>query len=127
MRSTVFITALFMASITAISAVPVPHKESRQVMTSHRITYYSGKQLKNPACGGPNPNDHSMIAAVKEGGAFSCGDKVHVQHGSNSVVVKVVDFCESCGHQDMDLTPGAFKKLAPISKGEISGAKVHMM
>jgi hypothetical protein len=119
-----------LASLSAITAAPVPEQEqveARRTMTSNRITYYSGKQLNNPACGGPNPTSHSMIAAVKQGGAFSCGDKVQIQHGSKNVVIKVVDYCESCGHADMDLTTGAFSKLAPISQGEIGGAKVKLM
>lgn len=95
-------------------------------MTSPRITYYAGKQLNNPACGGPSPNDHSMIAAVKQG-SFKCGDRIHIQHGSNAIVVKVVDFCPSCSAHSLDLTPGAFSQLANLDQGVISGAKMYVM
>lgn len=141
MRATVFLTAAMLASISAVTALPfttgqqpnarsvdAPELEARHhSMTAHRITYYSGKQMRNPACGGPNPTSHSMIAAVKQGGAFSCGDHVHIKHKHKSVVVKVVDYCASCDNHDLDLSTGAFAKLAPIDQGEISGATLTMM
>lgn len=134
MRTSAFVTilaALAVATSTFTSAAPVPeNNEVEQLqergMTSPRITFYSGKQLNNPACGGPRPSRNSMIAAVKEGGAFSCGDHIRISHKNKSIKVKVVDYCESCSDKAVDLTPGAFAKLASLDEGIIRGAKMTM-
>ncbi|PWN36419.1 uncharacterized protein FA14DRAFT_135178 [Meira miltonrushii] len=95
-------------------------------MTSPRITFYSGSQLDNPACGGPTPSRNSMIAAVKKGGAFACGDHIRISHKNKHIKVKVVDYCESCSDRAVDLTPGAFAKLASLDTGIITGARMSL-
>ena len=52
-----------------------------------------------------------------------CGRKMRVTHGKQSVVVTVVDTCPGCAVGSVDLTPAAFKKLAPLSVGRIHGVK----
>ena len=52
-----------------------------------------------------------------------CGRKMRVSKGSKSVVVTVVDTCPGCAVGSVDLTPAAFKKLAPLSVGRIHGIK----
>ena len=132
MRTSAFITifaALAIATSTFTSAAPIPESEEQlqeRGMTSPRITYYSGSQLKNPACGGPTPSRNSMIAAVKKGGAFSCGDHIRISHKNKSIKVKVVDYCESCSNKAVDLTPGAFAKLANLDEGIITGARMSL-
>lgn len=89
------------SSLLAIQGAPVPaqHDDASlapRSLTSSRITYYTGNQLNNPACGGPRPSPHSMIAAVQNGGMFQCGDHIHLQNGHKHVRVRVVDYCESC-------------------------------
>ena len=100
------------------------HKGRDGAIISPRITFYSGNQLANPACGGSTPSPHAMIAAVKNGGAFSCGDRIHIQNGAKHVTVHVVDYCESCSPHAVDLSPGAFLQLASLDTGIISGAKM---
>jgi expansin (peptidoglycan-binding protein) len=89
-----------------------------------QITYYGGQQLKNPACGGPVPTSNSMVAAVMDGGDYVCGDRIKIKHGNRVVSVKVVDFCTSCSQSAIDLTPGAFSRLANLKQGTIRGAQV---
>lgn len=152
MRAATLFTTLLL-SVAAVNALPVPkqagglvsdddsikrgivelesrrkHRASRSgEMTSPRITFYSGSQLDNPACGGPNPSPHSMIAAVQQGGAFSCGDRIHIQHEGKSVNVHVIDYCESCSPHSLDLSPGAFSQLASLDQGVIEGAKMWIV
>lgn len=96
--ASVFSTLL--AGALLVQAAPVPTEQGLDLqsrnMKAARITFYSGGQLNNPACGGPRPSKDDMIAAVKQGGAFSCGEHVHLKHGEKSVHVRVVDYCESC-------------------------------
>lgn len=92
------------------------------VSKSGKLTYYAGNQLNNPACGGPTPNDNSMVVAVKENGGYgSCGETVHIHYGGKMVSVKIVDYCASCEWGHFDGTKGVFKQLAPLSKGVLNG------
>ncbi|KAJ1032535.1 hypothetical protein NDA16_000558 [Ustilago loliicola] len=87
-----------------------------------KATWYGGGQLNDPACGGPTPNDNSMIAAVKKNGGYGkCGETVHLHYNGKMVSVKIVDYCASCDWGHFDLSRGAFKKLAPIDQGVIEG------
>ena len=104
------------------------HKAHRgQSFTSPRITYYSGGQLARPACGGPTPSPNDMIAAVKNGGEFQCGDRIKIQHAGKHVVVRVVDYCAACSDRAVDLSTGAFRRLASLTEGVISGAQMTKM
>lgn len=87
-----------------------------------KLTWYAGSQLDNPACGGPTPNDNSMIVAVKENGGYGkCGDKVHLHYGGKMVEVHIVDYCASCEWGHFDATKGVFRKLANLDQGVIDG------
>ncbi|GMG35865.1 unnamed protein product [Ambrosiozyma monospora] len=46
-----------------------------------------------------------------------CGQQIDVNYGGKSVTVTVVDSCESCGENDLDLSPSAFSALADQSVG----------
>lgn len=133
MRSfTLFFALISMfAIIITIQAAPVPEVEQNAAeplearMKSSRITWYSGGSLNNPACGGSTPSNNAMIAAVKQGGRFNCGDNLRINYQGKSVKVRVIDYCEGCSSTAIDLTKGAFKKLASLSTGELHGASVN--
>lgn len=65
---------------------------------------------------GQNPNDNPY-----------CGKKLKVSYQGKSIEVKVVDRCPGCGENDLDLSPTAFKKLAPLGKGRLNELKWKMM
>ncbi|KAL1928374.1 hypothetical protein VTP01DRAFT_2730 [Rhizomucor pusillus] len=48
-----------------------------------------------------------------------CGKKAKVTYKGKSVTVKIVDTCPTCSHGSLDLSPAAFKRLAPLSVGRI--------
>ncbi|CAG8499547.1 26443_t:CDS:1 [Dentiscutata erythropus] len=92
-----------------------------------KITFYEGSTLENAFCYGngklPSYNAKStdMIGAMKMSGTSMCYKCVQILCGSNSVVVKIIDRCATCGSsQDIDLTKAAFTKLAPAVKGIVS-------
>lgn len=151
MRTSSFIFAFLGLALVAVQGAPVVEQElagsslmdarsvaevaeaddaatplEERAMTSSRITYYSGSQLNNPACGGPNPGRNSMIAAVKQGGRFKCGDRITIKHKHKSIKVKVVDYCPGCPPTGLDLSPGAFSKLASLDQGIIRNAKLSV-
>ncbi|KAF9020834.1 hypothetical protein BDZ89DRAFT_957958, partial [Hymenopellis radicata] len=49
----------------------------------------------------------------------SCWKRVNIQHGGSSIQATVVDLCPSCEPGHVDLSPGAFKRLASLAEGEI--------
>ncbi|CAO3693628.1 hypothetical protein G6F70_001871 [Rhizopus microsporus] len=93
-----------------------------------RGTWYSGADLKNAACydrkGLPkySATIHSMIGAMAMKKFEQCYKCMKVTNNKNkkSVVVKIVDKCAGCKvGKAIDLTPGAFKKLADLDVGVI--------
>ena len=72
------------------------------------VTYY------HPGLGacGQTHGDGDKVTAVSAAMFDSkkpCGRRMRVSGGAGSVVVKVVDRCVSCGLNDLDLSPSAFK------------------
>ncbi|CAE6415847.1 unnamed protein product [Rhizoctonia solani] len=66
--------------------------------------------------------DSELVVALgpsKYNKTKKCGQSITVKSGGKSVNVKVVDLCPSCGGGSLDLSPAAFKKLAPLGKGVI--------
>lgn len=58
-----------------------------------------------------NSNDNSL-----------CGKTIHIEYGSSSTDVTVVDRCTGCASTDLDLSPTAFTDLASESVGRLTGA-----
>ncbi|KLO11976.1 barwin-like endoglucanase [Schizopora paradoxa] len=88
------------------------------------------------ACGKTNgPNDLIAAASYKlfdhYPGATAnpnknpiCGKSLTAKVNGKSVTVKITDRCAGCqGEGDLDFTPAAFKKLAPLSAGRLHGMK----
>ncbi|KAI8377798.1 RlpA-like double-psi beta-barrel-protein domain-containing protein-containing protein [Radiomyces spectabilis] len=88
-----------------------------------RGTWYTGEDLKNAACYDRNglppysASIHSMIGAMamkKFENCYKCMKITNNKHKNLSVVVKIVDKCAGCKvGKAIDLTPAAFKKIAP--------------
>ncbi|KAI9362374.1 RlpA-like double-psi beta-barrel-protein domain-containing protein-containing protein [Pilaira anomala] len=71
---------------------------------SDLIVAVNGKDMKN-ASGKSNKNP-------------LCGKMVEVTNSSGKKIrAKIVDTCPGCSKGDLDLSPAAFSKLAPLSKG----------
>ncbi|ORY02092.1 hypothetical protein K493DRAFT_196272, partial [Basidiobolus meristosporus CBS 931.73] len=49
-----------------------------------------------------------------------CGKCLKVYTRLGSVVVKVRDLCATCSKGDVDLTPTAFKRIAPLHLGRVN-------
>ncbi|CAE6458388.1 unnamed protein product [Rhizoctonia solani] len=87
---------------------------------SGRGTWYN-PSVGTGACGWRNKDSELVVALgpSKYNKVKKCGQSITVKSGGKSVKVKVVDLCPSCGGGSLDLSPAAFKKLAPLSKGVI--------
>ncbi|KAF8754934.1 Non-catalytic module family expn protein [Rhizoctonia solani] len=134
-RTLTMLTLFSLAIITLASPVPAPLAEAKvqtpaedlEVRGTIEARANSGKGTwYNPSVGtgacGWNNKDSELVVALgpsKYNKAKKCGQSITVKSGSKSVKVKVVDLCPSCGGGSLDLSPAAFKKLAPLSKGVI--------
>ncbi|KAI7895813.1 RlpA-like double-psi beta-barrel-protein domain-containing protein-containing protein [Mucor mucedo] len=65
-------------------------------------------------------NEKDMGNKKKGGRNVNCGRLVEIVNDAGKKVrAKVVDTCPGCGKGDLDLSPAAFIKLAPFSKGVV--------
>eukprot|EP00026_Physarum_polycephalum_P023761 Phypoly_transcript_29267.p1 GENE.Phypoly_transcript_29267~~Phypoly_transcript_29267.p1 ORF type:complete len:128 (+),score=14.33 Phypoly_transcript_29267:53-385(+) len=72
------------------------------------------------ACGWTNGNN-DLIAAVNAAQySGTCGRYATVHGPNGSVRVQLVDKCPGCAYGDLDLSPAAFQKIAPLSAGRVS-------
>ncbi|CAG8541969.1 3169_t:CDS:1 [Paraglomus brasilianum] len=94
-----------------------------------QITYYEGPDLKNSACYGRNglrvynakPSD--FIGAMWMNKFEMCYQCIEIKNGKvKTIVVKIIDKCAGCpkGHKNVDLTKGAFSKLANPIDGRVA-------
>lgn len=84
-------------------------------------TFYCrpGEQGTANCTAGYGPDD--LVAAIdRKDTPYRKGDRVLVTHGSRSVVVRIVDVCACGGSRVIDLTSGAFRRLANLGRGVIS-------
>lgn len=66
---------------------------------------------------GYGPSD--LVAAIDPTTGIAKGTRVRVTSGSRSVTVRIVDVCACAGARVIDLTYGAFSRLAAPSRGVI--------
>jgi expansin (peptidoglycan-binding protein) len=48
-----------------------------------------------------------------------CGAEIEVEKGGQTVIAKVTDRCGACASGDIDLSPGAFQKIARLDEGRV--------
>lgn len=60
-----------------------------------------------------------MVAAIDTDLGFEKGDRIEVRYQDRSVVVTIVDVCGCPGERLVDLTSGAFSRLADLGLGVI--------
>jgi hypothetical protein len=97
------------AASTAPAAL-VPGAPTRWQGTA---TWYCGH---GSACtAGYGPND--LVAAIDRSLGIAKGELVIVRFGGHSVTVRIVDVCACGGARLIDLTTGAFQRLAKLEYG----------
>lgn len=60
-----------------------------------------------------------LVAAIDPSTGIDKGELVTVRHDGRTVLVRIVDTCQCAGRRVIDLTSGAFSRLAPLSAGVI--------
>ncbi|KAK4198844.1 RlpA-like double-psi beta-barrel-protein domain-containing protein-containing protein [Triangularia verruculosa] len=136
--STTTLTTTLLTLLTLTSAAPTtPNQgsplevEAREIVARARgeFTWYN---TGLGACGKVN-NDGQLVAALNRvlfdpqtpnGNPNNnplCGRKIRASYNGKTVDVTVVDRCPGCKAGDLDLSPAAFQRLAPLSAGRITG------
>ena len=95
--------------------VPVTDPPTLGASLRGTATWYCGNGSR--CTRGYDPTD--MVAAIDTGTGFRRGDVVTVRHAGRAVTVRIVDVCGCAGARVIDLTTGAFRRLAPLSRGVI--------
>ena len=99
-----------------------------------KITWYAQHDLKNPSCGDGSwdPENSAHIGAVSAGWSEGpqCGEFVRLCNEKNHrcVRVRVIDHCEGCKNDHVDLTKSAFKRLSmtnSLDEGVTTGLKLY--
>ncbi|KJA24385.1 hypothetical protein HYPSUDRAFT_136350 [Hypholoma sublateritium FD-334 SS-4] len=127
-RAAFFIFAFF-ASIIITLAAPVPVENGELVELDRRLTrqgrgtwFYPG--LGN--CGWTNNSNDLILAIGKQlydrNNAGNCGQYVQITNTANGKTAygKTVDSCQSCGDNDIDMSPALFSKIAALSTGQLT-------
>ncbi|KAF8492106.1 hypothetical protein JB92DRAFT_2819135 [Gautieria morchelliformis] len=98
------------------------------------ITWYTGKDLKNPSCWKKSvwaPSDDSFACALTLEGWINrpkCFQFLELCSGHNKCIfVRVVDTCAGCakGSKHVDLTKAAFQSLATLDQGTLQVKMRH--
>lgn len=114
----IFLVLAIASLATASMASTLDHDSLR----SGRATFYRDKHGRG-ACALPRPAPwDSLYAAVGRGdwrNSLACGACALVFGGTDSVLVRVADRCPGCKPGGLDLSPAAFRKLAPLGRGRI--------
>jgi len=89
-------------------------------LRSGRASFYRSPRGRG-ACAlpGTSPWD-SLYAAINKRdwrGSLACGSCLRVVGGTDSVLVRVNDRCGGCKPGGLDLSPAAFRRLAPLGRG----------
>ncbi|KAL4245155.1 Plant Cell Wall Expansin [Abortiporus biennis] len=111
--------------LTLCFAVPIAPSGILQKRNTHRGilqkrnthhgkgTYY---EVGKGACGQTNSDNDSVLAISQKiwNGGEHCNQWIHIvdSQNGNSIDAQVVDECEGCGPDDLDLSPSVFSKLS---------------
>ncbi|KAG8765198.1 hypothetical protein FRC12_007634 [Ceratobasidium sp. 428] len=123
----IFFVVLIFGLAGVATAAPTPHKGE--------ATWYNPSDGIG-ACGRSNgtQKDSELVGAIaarrydqmtpdgNPNHSKACGKKATVKRGSKSVTVTIVDRCQACGYNDIDLSPTAFKRLAALSEGRVAAS-----
>ncbi|KAH7884957.1 RlpA-like double-psi beta-barrel-protein domain-containing protein-containing protein [Phlebopus sp. FC_14] len=116
--TTTFVT-LFTLCLSVLAA-PLPSLDKRITHNGRGTWFFDGLG----ACGWESLNSDFIVAISAQiyGSGGNCGQWVHVTNTANnrSAYGLTVDECESCGADDLDMSPALFGKIGDLSTGVLS-------
>ncbi|KAF7767924.1 hypothetical protein Agabi119p4_7167 [Agaricus bisporus var. burnettii] len=117
------------APAPTVDTIDAVHLEKRITHTGRGTWFHVG--LGN--CGKWNKDSDYIVAISKDlydnNKASNCDQYVEITNTDNGRTIHALtrDSCPSCGYYDLDLSPDAFKALAPLDQGVMKKMKWHFM
>ncbi|KAI0640560.1 RlpA-like double-psi beta-barrel-protein domain-containing protein-containing protein [Trametes meyenii] len=114
-----------MVSKLFLSLLTFAFVSGAQAFTGDATFYHPQAGGQAGACGSHNKDSELVVALnpTQYAKGAHCFNHISVHYKGKSVDAKVVDLCPGCGDGSIDLSPAAFKKLAPESVGRLHGVK----
>ncbi|KAL4073106.1 RlpA-like double-psi beta-barrel-protein domain-containing protein-containing protein [Scleroderma yunnanense] len=118
-----FTTLLIVLSALLLSTFAAPLAVDASVLAKR--THVGRGTWYHPgygACGQTNGDNDAVAAmSVQSFSTSNCGQWVYITNTANgqSTSAQIVDSCESCDTNSLDMSPGVFGKLADLSVGVI--------
>lgn len=84
-------------------------------------TYYTFADGSGNCSFPPSPDD-LMVGAMNHtdyAGSAACGTCAAIDGPEGSITVRIVDRCPECPAGDIDLSPQAFERIAPLERGRV--------
>lgn len=110
------------ASLLLLAASSVASSLDHDSLRTGRATFYRDKHGRG-ACALPRPAPwDTLYAAINRSdwrNSLVCGACAWVFGETDSVQVRIADRCGGCKPGGLDLSPAAFRKLAPLGRGRI--------
>jgi len=111
-----------LAALVALAPCARAHDLALDSLREGRASFYRAKPGRG-ACALPSsPTWDTLYAAINKleyRGSQACGECLMVGNARDSVVVRVSDRCPGCQPGGLDLSPAAFRRLAPLGAGRI--------
>ncbi|KIM66800.1 hypothetical protein SCLCIDRAFT_255180 [Scleroderma citrinum Foug A] len=111
--------ALFLSAVAAPLPADASVPQKRWNHTSGRGTWYHPGY---GACGYQNGDNDAVVAmSIQSFNTAMCGQWVYIVDSATGqgVSAEIVDACESCDTNSLDMSPEVFQQLAPLSVGVI--------
>ncbi|KAG9096253.1 hypothetical protein FRC07_010961, partial [Ceratobasidium sp. 392] len=124
--------ALFALVLSAVFCAPAPNPTSLEPAVANTTSSDLEKRITHVGratwfhtglgnCGSWDSDDHPIFAvssAIYQGGK-NCNQWAELTNTKNgkTVYARMRDSCPPCGYNDIDLSPTAFKALAPLDDG----------
>ncbi len=92
-----------------------------EATSSGEATYYDFADGSGACSFDPTPND-LMVGAMNApdyGNSEPCGACARIVGPNGTITVRVVDLCPECPKGNIDLSPSAFEKIAPLAQGRV--------
>jgi len=117
------------ASVLLTLASPVPVVDGELIDVEKRVTHVGRGTWYYPGLGncGKWNTSKDLILAIGKGlydrnGGSNCDQYVEIVNVANgkSAFAMTRDSCQSCGDNDIDMSPAVFEQLASLGKGQLT-------
>jgi expansin (peptidoglycan-binding protein) len=96
--------------------------DSTEPLHTGEATYYTFANGDGACMFGPSSEDPLLVGAMNHddyAGAAVCGACVNLTGPNGAVGIRIVDECPECPAGNIDLSPQAFERIAPLELGRV--------